>query len=122
MADLLLVRRPLAAFRNENALLSDQLVRRAAISGPSSGAHLRVLNFGLRSGSATVARRIALTAAILWLLYAIYEWRMFLWSQTVSAPIRVDLLLIAPMLYLTTVAGLVASIVGFLRISSTRNA
>ena len=78
--------------------------------------------FGLRSGCATVARRIALTAAILWLLYAIYEWRMFLWSETVSAPIRVDLLLIAPMLYLTTVAGLVASIVGFLRTSSTRNA
>jgi hypothetical protein len=78
--------------------------------------------FGPRSSSATVARRIALTAAILWLLYAIYEWRMFLWSQTVSAPIRVDLLLIAPMLYLTTVAGLVASIVGFRRTSSTRNA
>ena len=77
---------------------------------------------GLRSGSAKVARRIALMAAILWLLYAIYEWRMFLWSQAVSAPIRVDLLLIAPILYLTTVAGLVASIVGFHRTSSTRNA
>jgi hypothetical protein len=75
--------------------------------------------FGLRSRSATVARRIALTAAILWLLYAIYEWRMFLWSKTVSAPIRIDLLLIAPVLYLTTVAGLVASIVGFRRKSST---
>ena len=78
--------------------------------------------FGLRSKSATVARRIALTAAILWLLYAIYEWRMLLWSRTVSAPIRVDLLLIAPVLCLTTVAGLVASIVGFFRTSSTRNA
>jgi hypothetical protein len=77
---------------------------------------------GLRSGSARVSRRIALTAAILWLLYAIYEWRMFLWSRTVSAPIRVDLLLIAPMLYLITIAGLVASIVGFRRPSSTRNA
>ena len=75
---------------------------------------------GLRSGSAKIARRTALTAAILWLLYAIYEWRMFLWSRTVSAPIRVDLLLIAPALYLTTVAGLVASIVGFLRTFSAR--
>jgi hypothetical protein len=86
---------------------------------------LPVLIFGfcylsLRSGSAKVARRIALTAAILWLLYAIYEWRMFLWSRTVSAPIRVDLLLIAPVLYLTTVAGLVASIVGFRRTFSAR--
>jgi hypothetical protein len=75
---------------------------------------------GLRSGSAKIARRTALTAAILWLLYAIYEWRMFLWSRTVSAPIRVDLLLIAPVLYLTTVAGVVASIVGFRRTFSTR--
>jgi hypothetical protein len=75
---------------------------------------------GLRSGSAKVARRIALTAAIVWLLYAIYEWQMFLWSQTVSAPIRLDLLLIAPMLYLTTLAGLVACFVGFRRTFSTR--
>jgi hypothetical protein len=78
--------------------------------------------FGLRSGAAKVARRIALTAAILWLLYAIYEWRMFLWSQTVSAPIRIDLLLIAPVLYLITAVGLVASILGFRRTSSTSNA
>jgi hypothetical protein len=78
--------------------------------------------FGLRSGSARVARRITLTVAILWLLYAIYEWRMFLWSQTVSAPIRVDLLLIAPLLYLITISGLIACIVGFRRTSSTRNA
>jgi hypothetical protein len=75
--------------------------------------------FSFRSRSATVARRIALTAAILWLLYANYEWRMFLWSKTVSAPIRVDLLLIAPVLYLATLAGLVAAIVGFRRTSST---
>jgi hypothetical protein len=46
--------------------------------------------------------------AVLWLLYAAYETYMFFWSRTVTAPIRIDLLLLAPVLYLATVVGLVA--------------
>jgi hypothetical protein len=75
--------------------------------------------FVLRSRSAPIGRRIALSAATSWLLYAVYEWRMFLWSKTVSGPIRVDLLLIAPLLYLVTIAGIGATIVGLRRTSAT---
>ena len=69
--------------------------------------------YRLYRSSAAGARRIVLTVAIIWLLYAIYEWKMYLWSQTVTAPIRVDMLLIAPVLYLATIAGLVACVFGF---------
>ena len=60
-------------------------------------------------------RRLLLIIAILWLLYALYETRMSLWSKTVKVPIRVDLLLIAPVLYLATVFGLIAFVLGFRR-------
>ena len=34
-----------------------------------------------------------------WALYAVYESGVWLWSRDVVAPIRVDLLVIAPLLY-----------------------
>jgi hypothetical protein len=41
-----------------------------------------------------------------WAAYALYEWRMSLWSQTVIAPIRIDMFVVAPVLYLVTAVGL----------------
>ncbi len=49
-----------------------------------------------------------LIGAIVWAAYAIYESYMHAWAQTVVAPIRVDLLIITPMLYAVTVVGAVA--------------
>ena len=40
-----------------------------------------------------------LTGAGAWLLYAVYESVIWFWSKGVVAPIRIDLLLIAPVLY-----------------------
>ncbi len=48
-----------------------------------------------------------LVPATLWMVYGVYETRMFYWSQTVSAPIRIDLLLIVPLLYLLLAVGIV---------------
>ena len=74
----------------------------------------------LRAASNAGSRRVVLAAAILWSLYAIFEWRMYLWSHSVSNPnpIRIDLLLLGPLLYLGTIGGLIGSIVGFRRTSS----
>ncbi len=52
-----------------------------------------------------------LVAAALWGLYTAYEAYMFHWSKTVVAPIRVDLLLLAPILYAVTAAGVVGWVV-----------
>ncbi len=49
-----------------------------------------------------------LLSGLVWLVFAIYEYRMYLWSKTVVAPIRVDLLLITPILYLFTLAGILS--------------
>ena len=49
-----------------------------------------------------------LLGGIVWLVFTIYEYRMYHWSKTVVAPIRVDLLLITPILYLFTIAALLA--------------
>jgi hypothetical protein len=48
-------------------------------------------------------------------MYLIYETRMYFWAKTVHAPIRVDLLIIAPVLYLLTIVGVVSWIVGWRR-------
>lgn len=49
-----------------------------------------------------------------WLVYGLYEGYMWWWSKGVIAPIRVDLLLIAPALYLVTafaIAGMVVVLI-----------
>ncbi len=52
------------------------------------------------------SKRILITA-ILWAIYAVYESYMtYVWSRTVVAPIRVDILLIAPVLYAATIIAL----------------
>jgi hypothetical protein len=51
--------------------------------------------------------RLLLFTAIAWMAYAAYETRMYFWAKTVSVPIRVDLLLIGPALYVITLGALV---------------
>jgi hypothetical protein len=46
-------------------------------------------------------------AVAAWCLFGIYEIYMYYWSRTVIAPIRVDLLLVTPILYAVTIFGLV---------------
>src|SRR5687768_18583542 len=49
--------------------------------------------------------RWSLGAGLAWLAYTIYEIRMQTWSRSiVGAPIRVDLMLTAPVLYLASIA------------------
>jgi hypothetical protein len=59
---------------------------------------------------------LLLSAAILWALYAAYETYMRHWSKTVVAPIRVDLLLLAPVLY----AAVAAALMGWWRAARNR--
>jgi hypothetical protein len=47
-----------------------------------------------------------LAAGLVWLAYALYKLKMHQWSKTVVAPIRVDLLLLTPILYLFTIFGI----------------
>jgi hypothetical protein len=46
-------------------------------------------------------------AVAIWCLFGIYESYMYYWSRTVIAPIRVDLLLVTPILYAVTIFGLI---------------
>lgn len=50
--------------------------------------------------------------AVLWLIYGIYETVMYFWMQTVIAPIRVDLLFLAPLLWAFTAAALAVLLAG----------
>jgi len=54
----------------------------------------------------------ALIAGIAWLMYTIYETRMYFWAKTVHAPIRVDLLIIVPVLCLLSIVGVVSWVIG----------
>lgn len=60
------------------------------------------------SAARPAAPRFVLIVAGMWALYAVYETYMHHWARTVVAPIRVDLLLLAPLLYLLTLAGVIA--------------
>lgn len=48
------------------------------------------------------SRHFIAFAAVAWAIYGVYEIYMAEWSKTVSAPIRADLLLIAPLMYVCT--------------------
>ena len=54
------------------------------------------------------SRALLILTAAVWVAYGIYEIRMFYWSRTVIAPIRVDLFLAAPIIYLVTILGALA--------------
>jgi len=53
-------------------------------------------------------RGIAGGSVIVWIAYAAYETWMYFWMQSVVAPIRVDLLVIVPLLLVATLAALIA--------------
>jgi len=46
----------------------------------------------------------AIASSGLWLCYGVYEYQMSLWAQTVIAPIRIDILFVAPFLYYSGMA------------------
>ena len=49
---------------------------------------------------------LLLITSLLWVIYGIWEIKMFYWSKTVIAPIRIDLLLIVPFLYIISGLGI----------------
>jgi hypothetical protein len=49
-----------------------------------------------------------LIATVLWVMYAAYEGIMSLWAQHVIAPIRIDLIVLGPVMYIVTAMGLVS--------------
>jgi hypothetical protein len=56
-------------------------------------------------------RRLAATAALMWLLYAIYEYTMYRrWLCSGECNIRIDLLLLYPVLLLVSAAAVVAAV------------
>lgn len=54
--------------------------------------------------------RWSLFAGLAWAVYAIYEMAMYQWSKTVMGAIRVDLVLILPVLYFLTAAAFFSGI------------
>jgi len=70
-----------------------------------------VLAFGAgvwHVGRAGRRRRGLLVAAACWAIYAAYEGAMSVWAQQVIAPIRIDLILLGPIMYAITLIGLVS--------------
>lgn len=54
--------------------------------------------FALRRQNAGLRWTIIITA-IAWIAYAMYAWRMKMWAATQIAPIRLDVFLVAPVMY-----------------------
>ena len=54
-------------------------------------------------------------ASALWTLFGVYETAMHEWEKTVTAPIRVDLILLAPVLWIVTTVGIAAMVVSISR-------
>ena len=52
--------------------------------------------------------RGVLTTTALWLVYAAYEGVMSVWAQQVIAPIRIDLIVLGPVMYVVTAMGLLS--------------
>lgn len=64
-----------------------------------------------RCRKAPIAGRLGIIIAVAaWLAFGIYESYMYFWSRSVIAPIRVDLLLLAPLLYILTIPGFIQAI------------
>lgn len=51
------------------------------------------------------SKRWVVCAVLGWSVYGVYECAMWVWSQGVVAPIRVDLLLVAPVLYVLSLVA-----------------
>jgi len=62
------------------------------------------------------ARRLPAFAASAWLLYAVYEYAMQRrWLCTGECDIRIDLLLLYPVLLLTSIAAVIVALLGIFR-------
>ena len=59
-------------------------------------------------GGTTALKAASVIPVVAWVLYALYEWRMKLWSETVIAPIRIDLLIVIPALAVLSGIGVMA--------------
>jgi hypothetical protein len=80
------------------------------IEYPWMAAVVGVLLIGL---GRTRARRTAIVVGVIWLLYAVYETAMRLkWLCSGECNIRVDLLLIYPLLLAATLVGIVSLLRG----------
>jgi len=55
---------------------------------------------------------VAALPALAWTAYAVYEWGMNVWSGSVIAPIRVDLLVMIPLLIGISLLGVAAMVRG----------
>lgn len=63
----------------------------------------------VRRGAATPALRVTVLVTIaVWIAFAIYQWAMRIWEESVIAPIRVDLLLALPVLAVVSFIGIAA--------------
>lgn len=52
--------------------------------------------------------RLVVSCTVLWIAYALWEYRVQVWAETEIAPIRVDLLLIGPLLIIMTACSCIA--------------
>jgi hypothetical protein len=66
--------------------------------------------FKRRNRITKFGRILTICVTLLWTVYGVYETGMYFWMKKVIAPIRVDLLLIIPILYLVTIVGTIALI------------
>ncbi len=71
-------------------------------------AALLLLSLAKSGGGRHPPKRLVITTSIMWISYAIWEYRVSLWAATEVAPIRVDLLLIYPLLALMTILSVAA--------------
>jgi hypothetical protein len=69
---------------------------------------LMVVYLQRRNGMSKLRQFAVIVATLTWIIYGTYETRMYFWMKTVIAPIRVDLLLIVPVLYLVTLLATIA--------------
>jgi hypothetical protein len=86
------------------------IVRLAAFPGAALLPALvfAIFYFTRRDKITRLSRATVIFAALTWIVYGIYETRMYFWMKTVIAPIRVDLLLVVPLLYLVSIIAAIA--------------
>jgi hypothetical protein len=79
-----------------------QLIASPSISGLPALLTMITAAYGFFHVS-TQNRRTAIVLIVvstaMWIFYGMYEHQMLLWARTVDTPIRVDLLVLAPLLY-----------------------
>ena len=88
------------------ALLKDERWGRP-VTSPLSTRAASARRGGLRMRRTGYRSRRLLVMTALWLAYAVYEGVMFIWAQQVIAPIRIDLIVLAPVVYVVTGIGIV---------------